>query len=797
MPPSISVPYNAVVAGLEPTIGASILINCMQLLRNVGQFDSVNGAANITLTRLTLIYAENGRGKTTLAAILRSLGTNDPVHITERRRLGAAHTPHVVLDCIGGPPAAMFQNNAWNRAVPSVTVFDDQFVDQNVYSGLAVGAEHRQNLHELILGAQGIALNAELQRRVAEIEAHNAQLRIKGNAIPAAERGSMSIDDFCSLQARADIDDAIKQSERALAAARAQAQIGVSLPFDELYLPAFDISATEAILQRGLPELAHNATARVQAHFVKLGIGAEDWVADGMSRFGLDTTPRRIDFCPFCDQSLDASTLISHYQDYFGTAYTALKKEVSDAMEACDFPNESKARVEFERAVRIIVERRQFWSQFCDVPEISLDTKAIAEAWGEADSGVWVKLVDKHDRPLEQFVLPTDVKTSIAVHELNRQTVSALNAQLQQANVRIRAVKTGAATADTAALAADLARLKTIKARHAPATSTLCKAYMDEKAAKVVTEGLRDQARQALDQHRTTVFPAYQTAINEYLEKFNAGFRLDSVVSANTRAGSSCTYNVLINNTAVAVTGGAATPGAPSFRNTLSAGDRNTLALAFFFASLDQDPALGSKIVVIDDPMSSLDEHRSLTTVQEIRRLASRVAQVIVLSHSKPFLCRLWEGADTTLRSALQVAREGAGSTLRTWDVNQDCITEHDKRHALMRKYLASSAPINREVACAIRPVLEAFCRVAFPEHFPPGTLLGQFRGLCDQRINTTQPILDADDLRELRDLTEYANKFHHDTNQAWETEAINDTELVGFVKRAIAFTTRCTHKIP
>jgi len=38
---------------------------------------------------------------------------------------------------------------------------------------------------------------------------------------------------------------------------------------------------------------------------------------------------------------------------------------------------------------------------------------------------------------------------------------------------------------------------------------------------------------------------------------------------------------------------------------------------------------------LIDDPISNLDEHRALTTVQEIRRLAERAAQVIVLSHNK------------------------------------------------------------------------------------------------------------------------------------------------------------------
>src|ERR1019366_7086159 len=173
------------------------MINSIQLLRNIGLFDSVTAAANISLARLALVYAENGRGKTTLAAILRSLGTGDPMPITERRRLAAQHPPHVVLDCDGGPPAAMFQNNAWNRTLPNLTIFDDLFVDQNIYSGLAVEAGHRQNLHELILGAQAVALNQQLQQHIRRIEEHNAELRERAAAIPTAERGGLSVDDFC------------------------------------------------------------------------------------------------------------------------------------------------------------------------------------------------------------------------------------------------------------------------------------------------------------------------------------------------------------------------------------------------------------------------------------------------------------------------------------------------------------------------------------------------------------------------------------------------------------------------
>jgi len=190
--------------------------------------------------------------------------------------------------------------------------------------------------------------------------------------------------------------------------------------------------------------------------------------------------------------------------------------------------------------------------------------------------------------------------------------------------------------------------------------------------------------------------------------------------------------------------------------------------------------------------MTSLDEHRSLTTVQEMRRLNSRVRQMIVLSHSKPFLCAIWEGADTSTRTALRIAREGAGSTLAAWDVRQDCITEHDRRHELVAEYLRSHDPAKeRAVAAALRPMLETFVRVAYPPYFPPGAMLGAFHNVCHQRVGTADEILSANDTSELRALLDYANRFHHDTNAAWETAAINDTELTHFCERTIDFTRR------
>jgi hypothetical protein len=94
----------------------------------------------------------------------------------------------------------------------------------------------------------------------------------------------------------------------------------------------------------------------------------------------------------------------------------------------------------------------------------------------------------------------------------------------------------------------------------------------------------------------------------------------------------------------------------------------------------------------------------------------------MVLSHNKSLLCGLWERSDATLRSALEVIRDADGSTLSVWNVAQDSITEHDRKHALLRDYLAQGTINRREVAEAIRPVLEAYLRVAIPEYFKPGT---------------------------------------------------------------------------
>ena len=554
--------------------------------------------------------------------------------------------------------------------------------------------------------------------------------------------------------------------------------------FESLALPAFDIEVIEETLSRELADLDTAAEASVRAHVKALGAGGEQWVSDGMQRIAISVEEG---FCPFCTQGISGSTLLTHYRGYFSQSYIDLKNAVAALQRRVHSTHAGDIPSAFERAVRVAGERRQFWSRFCEVPAVAIDTAAIVRDWNAAREGVLVELEAKLSAPLEPRVLPGEVREAITVYEAHRQDIADLSSRLIASNEAIRVVQEQTVGANPQIIDADLARLRATKKRHLPGIAELCNEYLAEKEAKNRAEEERIAARLALDNYRTNIFPASETEINIYLRRFNAEFRLSRVSSQMRRGGVACTYNVLINNSPVAVGTRPAEQGHPSFRSTLSSGDRSTLALAFFFSSLRQNPDLENKVVIIDDPISSLDDHRSLATVQEIRDLAASTAQVFVLSHDKRFLSRLWK-ADPTTTIAIEIARHQEGSTLRTWNVREDAFTEHDQRHARMRQYIDKNKGKQREVAQLMRPHLEGYLRVARPEQYLPGTLLGSFLNRCAQNVNLAEEILDEDTIRDLRELVEYANHFQHDTNPAWETAVINDTELRGYVERVLDF---------
>ena len=680
------------------------MINHIKLLQNIGTFNSDSAAASLELKRLTLVYADNARGKTTITSVLRSLAKNDPLSIAERHRLGSQHPPKVVLECQDEPLDILFQNGTWNRPFTRIKVFDENFVDQNVYSGLDVDASHRQNLHQVILGDQGVALNDRLKDLVSLNTKHNTNLEVKAKAIPEKDRFGLSVDEFCALSVIPDIDVRIEATERTLKAAQEQETVLKAPLFVGVNMPKIDVEAVKETLSKGLSSLEKAAEAHVQAHVQSLGEGGESWVSDGMNMGGQDDHG----VCPFCGQVLTGLDLIAHYRAYFSDGYTQMKQSVVKAIADLEQQHSDAKQVEFKMEVSTTLQSAQYWARYCDVPPVNVNAEAALQEWSTARNTLARLLKTKHTALMDQLELSQQAVDVVSVYDARRGEIAAINQTLLALNETIKQIKERAETADTAQLVIQLNKLKATKARYREDIAPLCDDYLAEYKAKDCTEAERIQARNALEEYRTDIFPQLQGAVNAYLDMFNAGFRMDSLVAANigSGSGSTCTYNVVINDTPVAVRNNTNPPGEPSFRNTLSAGDRNTLAFALFFSSLDQNRDLAETIAVIDDPMSSLDDHRSLATVQTVRHLVDQAKQVIVLSHNKRFLCGIWNGANHKECLGLEIAQNGNESTIIGWDVSQDAITEHDQRFFLLTDHVSMQSGNRRQVAMEIRPHL-------------------------------------------------------------------------------------------
>ena len=764
------------------------MIKAFRFIGSVGCFDTFRGTPDTDFQRLNLIYAENGRGKTTLVAILRSLTEGRSVPITGRRRLGAQHDPRVVIDISDGT-SRVFQNDAWSTVHDSLLIFDDHFVDDNVFSGLSIGADHRQNLHEVILGSQGVHLKRKVDSLTEQIAQLTREVREKQNAIPTETLKGIDLDTFCALSAPGDDDDG-RRSEisRQLTALQHAEKVRSTRFFSRLQFPQVDLDAIQTLLRRKLDDLDATAVSRVQSHLAHLGSEAERWVADGVPRIFVPDGSED-EHCPFCGQTIDDVDLVNKYRAYFGQAYGELQSAIDNEHKRYNtsFGGDELARV--QRVLAEITEQHAFWNNHVTIPEFGVDVEQVVEAWQVARDSVLGVLSAKHGSPLEQQEMPSE---AVAAVERFTRIVSEVTLAIEglvAMNDDITSMKESTEASDAADLNAELQRLDAAQSRHSAEISPLCEAYMTVRDAKKTAEREKRESREQLDSHRENVFPAYKTKVNFYLTRFGAGFRLGDVLAQDRGGRASTSYHLTIRDSTVPLVARGDDASQPCFKTALSAGDRNTLALSFFFASAELDSDLADKILVIDDPVTSLDDGRMTNTVAEVRKFSTTAKQLIVLSHAKSFLCRIHKHADPGNTSCLEVRRVADdASALAEWEPNEDQFTLYDQRHKLLRDFHAGTAPNIRQVAEALRPTMEGYLRVAFPEQCPPGTLLGVFRSRAKSHADNGTPIMDANRLQEVTEITEYANKFHHETNPAWEAENISDAELRHFSDRVLTF---------
>ncbi|MFD1913996.1 AAA family ATPase [Halodurantibacterium flavum] len=746
-------------------------------IKNVGRFHNSAAPGNPQLAKHTFIAGANGYGKTTLCAVLRSLQTGEPTHILGRKTLGTAEAPTIELLLDGGQ--ARFDGAAWSATKPEIAIFDGVFVAENVHSGEVVDIEHKRNLYRVIVGDAGVKLAAQDADLAAESRAKTGEISTAGKAVQPHVPAGMKLDAFITLPETADIAAQIDAQARSVDALRQAGALRARPALSEFAIPTLPADFTD-LLARTIDDIAQDAEQRLSAHLAAHGMTASggNWIADGLGHAD--------DTCPFCGQDIRGLPLIAAFRAVFSERYEALAGEIATmkAGVARDMGDAALARL------GTVAEQNkggiEFWQKYCaiEAPALALSAEAVGAIRALAAAAIGL-LDRKAAVPLDRITPDEDFTAARAAYDRAAAAIEAANTAIRAANVVIADKKAAADAGDLKAAEAELARLTAIQTRHRADVSDLCAAYTKLSGEKDAIEARKEAVRKQLDAHTKTVVKPYERRINDYLAAFNAGFTITETKHAYPGGVATSSYQLVINDTAVDL-GDSKTPGdRPSFKNTLSAGDRTTLALAFFLAHLERDPAAAAKLVIFDDPFNSQDAFRRRQTVHEIMKVAGKCAQVIVLSHDTTFLKQVWDKAPAAERVALTIADHRAqGSKIMPVDLEHACRGRTATDIDDLQTYLTSGAGGLLDIIRKMRVVLETYCRTTYPGSFLADDWLGDMVRKIREggEVHPAQALYD-----ELDQINGYTSQYHHGENMADATpDQIDPSELTGFTRRTL-----------
>lgn len=639
------------------------MIKKIVAIRNVGRLEKYNASGDYTFRKLTLIFAENGRGKTTLTDVLRSLSTGNGEHILGRWTLGSIFPPfaQILLD---DNRVVTFKDGAWDGPGPRLAIFDSTFIHENVYAGDYIAHEHKKNHYRLIVGEAGVTLAQKVYEYDGRIRDANKDITAKASVVRASLPPGLKLETFLVLKVDLDVAAKIAEKQTEVAALEKEKEIKNSAAIAGIALAQLPANF-ETLQAKVLDDVSKDAEAAVKNHLMTHAtLGGEEWIAQGIP-YAKGTG------CPFCGQSTEGVNLIAEYREYFSQSYAAFKKELAALHQSIEKALGDTGLLALQKTFSDNAALVIFGCQFVDInlPEVMFnELQIVVENLRRNALG---RLKIKMASPLE--AVPPDEAFGKAFADFKAlvDRVQDYANAVTTANVFITAKKKETEGGNIAKAKTELGEIQAVQKRYEASVDAACSNYCDALNAKTALEAEKGAAKTKLDQYSNTVVGQYEKRINELLQVFGTGFRIGETKTSYAGGNVSSTFHIEINEVAVSL-GDAGTPAAQAcFKNTLSAGDRSTLALAFFIAQLESRPKLADTVVVFDDPFTSQDRSRRLQTKREVCRLADTARQVIVMSHEPSFLKTIQDSVASGTTRTLQLIRLGENnSTIGECDID-------------------------------------------------------------------------------------------------------------------------------
>lgn len=127
-------------------------------------------------------------------------------------------------------------------------------------------------------------------------------------------------------------------------------------------------------------------------------------------------------------------------------------------------------------------------------------------------------------------------------------------------------------------------------------------------------------------------------------------------------------------------------------------------------SKLKKSDNLENKIIIFDDPFSSLDNNRKTKLISHINKLKDEVNQIFILTHHKEFSFLVYEAINDI--KTFQIKNDNTnGSKVLEYNIQNDMLNDQIKYINELKKYIDSDYCTTNEIKSKVRLSLETELR--------------------------------------------------------------------------------------
>jgi wobble nucleotide-excising tRNase len=749
-------------------------------IKGVGKFTDYSNRTTPTwdgsLKPLTLIYGENGIGKTTFTSILKSLKEDDTL-VFQIRSFEREESPELLIKFKNEPPIK-YKNGKWDKNIDDIEIFDTHFVNDNVFTGFEILPQHRKNLYDVVIGNTGVRLKKEIAELKNKIKENNIILKEIENQI-SKHINIFSVNEILRLQADENIEIKIANKQKEIDASKASEKIRTTPLLKEISEIDYSIRFENLInfCKKSIDTISDEYLKMVEEHKSTLNLGnySEKWIKDGVDNIVEHK-------CPFCKQGIEGVEIIKAYNQYFNEQYKNLQSNSKLLKEKVLSLNPENLFARIENDYNYNIGYFAFWKNYIEQDILELNINTFKTQTNELTKNLTEVVNLKADNPIK----PVPTETITALEETivkGNKIIQSYNLSIKKYNEKIASLKLSNNT-NFEQLENDLLKLKAIKKRQEENVTILCNKYSTLLNDTENLKTLNTTKQTNLKNYSNEIFGTYRGQINNYLRKFAPYLEIKEM-KGSYRGGSTepfAEFGLYVSGNSIRFQDKGT---APSVKYSLSEGDKSALALSFFLAKVNGDENIGSKIIVFDDPISSFDINRKSATITQLYQIGQKATQLIVLTHNLLFARDFWEKVKNQVQT-IKFYSDRNSTQMIDYNIENETLNGLFKDYQTLDLFLHNGAQSDtemRNIARCIRPILEGYFRIKYYGQFTSNEWLGDFLGKIENvDISSTLHRL-KEYYSELNEINDYSKKFHH-TNPNSDSEPIYDAELNNYVTR-------------